>query len=82
MGAALEFEKEKLIIGVIYHEKEILDKEYIPGEDAGVYNPRLETPEYYESFVKFKNEYYQYVKLVNKTVTDINIMTKILAGQT
>ena len=25
MGAALEFEKEKLIIGVIYHEKEILD---------------------------------------------------------
>ena len=26
MGAALEFEKEKLIIGVIYHEKEILEK--------------------------------------------------------
>lgn len=26
MGAVYEFEKEKLIIGVIYHEKEILDK--------------------------------------------------------
>lgn len=26
MGAILDFEKEKLIIGVIYHEKEILDK--------------------------------------------------------
>ncbi len=25
MGAALEFEKEKLIIGVIYHDKEVLD---------------------------------------------------------
>lgn len=26
MGAALEFEKEKLIIGVIYHDKEVLDE--------------------------------------------------------
>ena len=26
MGAVYEFEKEKLIIGVIYHEKEILDR--------------------------------------------------------
>ena len=26
MGAVYEFEKEKLIIGVIYHEKDILDK--------------------------------------------------------
>ena len=26
MGAVYEFEKEKLIIGVIYHEKEVLDK--------------------------------------------------------
>ncbi len=26
MGAVFEFEKEKMIIGVIYHEKEILDK--------------------------------------------------------
>ena len=26
MGAVFEFEKEKLIIGVIYHEKEVLDK--------------------------------------------------------
>ena len=26
MGAVYDFEKEKLIIGVIYHEKEILDR--------------------------------------------------------
>ena len=62
---------------------EITDEHYKPDEPG--YNgwmPRDEDPESYDAFIKFKNEYVEYVNLTNKTTTDINLMTKILSGQT
>ena len=68
------------------HRGELGDEHYKPDEEYGYngWRPKdpNESPEAYESFVKFKNEYYEYVELTNKTATDINLMTRILAGQT
>lgn len=48
----------------------------------GGFDPMTSEPDNYEEFVKFRNEYVEYVDIVGKTVTDINLFTKILSGQT
>lgn len=65
------------------HRGEITDDKYKPSQGGySGWDPLDEDPESYEAFVKYKNEYYEYVELTNKTTTDINLMTRILSGQT
>ena len=66
------------------HRGEITDEQYNPDNEYGYsgWKPKDTDPESYDAFVKYKNEYFEYVTLTNKTTTDINLMTRILSGQT